>query len=89
MTVGQLVDARRERLDAAAVWALLQNAGKIAVATGKKYTEWNPRQDDRADILKQVMGPSGNLRAPACRVGNDFIIGFNDDLYGKFFPGKK
>ena len=40
-----------------------------------------PARDGREEVLKQVMGPSGNLRAPALRIGNAFIIGFNADLY--------
>lgn len=88
MAVGEVVDARTARLDAAAAWALLQNVSRITVAKGKKYTTWNPRQDNREDILRQVMGPSGNLRAPACRVGTEFVVGFNEELYGKFFSEK-
>lgn len=87
MVVGEEVDARATRLGAAAAWALLQNASRITVAKGKRYATWDPQRDDREDILRQVMGPSGNLRAPACRVGTEFVVGFNAELYGKFFPG--
>jgi hypothetical protein len=27
------------------------------------------------------MGPSGNLRAPTYRAGDQFVIGFNAELY--------
>jgi len=37
--------------------------------------------DDKDEILKRVMGPSGNLRAPTYRVGDKFVVGFNLDLY--------
>ena len=32
-------------------------------------------------VLNQVMGPSGNLRAPTYRVKDTFVVGFNPDLY--------
>ncbi|NIQ96108.1 MAG: hypothetical protein GWN87_19330, partial [Desulfuromonadales bacterium] len=37
--------------------------------------------DGREAVLKKAMGPSGNLRAPTYKVGDDYIIGFNDELY--------
>jgi hypothetical protein len=42
---------------------------------------WNPKGDDKADILQHVMGPSGNLRAPTLRVSDEFLVGFNADIY--------
>ena len=75
------MDARKERIDADAAWALLQAADTITTAKGKKIKNWNPRIDDKAIILKHAMGPSGNLRAPTFRIKNKFIIGFNPDLY--------
>lgn len=76
------------RIDAASAWCLLKNAGKITVARGKKYSEFNPQEENREEILRQVMGPSGNLRAPACWVGDGFLIGFNAELYEKVFKAK-
>ena len=83
-----MVDARKERIDASAAWNLLKSAVKITVAKGKKSTEWNPQQDSKEDILKQVMGPSGNLRAPACQVGDEFVVGFNIDVYRQWLQEK-
>jgi len=34
--------------------------------------------------MKKAMGPSGNLRAPTYRVGEEIIIGFNEELYGEW-----
>ena len=83
-----MVDARKERTEAAAAWELLKTADKIITAKGKKFTEWNPQQDSKDEILKQVMGPSGNLRAPAYRAGAEFVIGFNSNLYEQWLQGK-
>ncbi|GAB4565372.1 MAG: hypothetical protein Tsb0017_25720 [Geothermobacteraceae bacterium] len=37
----------------------------------------------REDVLRHVMGPSGNLRAPTLRCGDDVIVGFNAELYSE------
>jgi hypothetical protein len=37
--------------------------------------------DEKEAVLQQVMGPSGNLRAPTYRVKDQFMVGFNADLY--------
>jgi len=46
---------------------------------------WNPSIDAKEEILKDVIGPRGNLRAPAWRVGTQFIVGFNPELYQEMF----
>ena len=55
----------------------MESASLILTAKGKKRQEWNPASDDKSNILKDVIGPSGNLRAPTWRIGNEFIVGFN------------
>ena len=40
-----------------------------------------PDASDSADLLKKVIGPSGNLRAPTLKVGERYLVGFNPDLY--------
>ena len=81
MTIKNIVDARKERFDAAAAWEMIQNTPVLVTAKGKKVETWNPALDDKEKILKQVMGPSGNLRAPALRTKDSFVIGFNADFY--------
>ena len=81
MTITSTTDARKERIDADAAWKLMKSAKTITTAKGKKVQIFNPESDDRADILKQAMGPSDNLRAPALRVKDSFVIGFNKNLY--------
>jgi hypothetical protein len=34
-------------------------------------------------VSKSLLGPTGNLRAPAIRFGNTFVVGFNEELYGQ------
>ena len=64
---------------------MLKSASRIRTGKGKKQQDWNPTADDKEEILKDVIGPSGNLRAPTWRIGNDFIVGFNPELYENVF----
>ena len=64
---------------------MLGSASRIRTGKGKKQHEWKPATDDKVEILKDVIGPSGNLRAPTWRIGNEFIVGFNPELYEEVF----
>jgi|TARA_Y100000031_G_scaffold25363_1_gene27311 hypothetical protein len=64
---------------------LLQSASLIRTGKGNKTNVWNPSIDAKEEILKDVIGPSGNLRAPAWRVGTEYIVGFNPELYQEMF----
>ena len=79
-------DARKEKMDAAAVWALMGSAERIVVAKGKRIETFVPTEDTQESILKAVMGRSGSLRAPTARSGDVFFVGFNDTLYGPEAP---
>ena len=64
---------------------MLKSASLIRTGKGKKTNVWNPSTDEKEEILKDVIGPSGNLRAPAWKIGNEFIVGFNPELYEEMF----
>ena len=64
---------------------MLKSASRIRTGKGKRQQEWKPATDDKVAILKDVIGPSGNLRAPTWRIGNEFIVGFNPELYEEVF----
>ena len=74
-------DARKERMDATAVWDLMSNAERIVVAKGRRVETFVPTEDTQESILKAVMGRSGSLRAPTVRSGEIFLVGFNATLY--------
>lgn len=83
VTVSEIVDARKERFDSVKAWDLLKGAKSVTTAKGKKILKWNPGTEDKNEILKHVMGPSGNMRAPVYRINEEFIVGFNADLYNE------
>ena len=74
-------DARKERMDAAAVWDLMGDAEQIVVAKGKRVETFVPSDDTQAPILKAVLGRSGSLRAPTIQSGDAFFVGYNVALY--------
>jgi len=73
------------RFNETATWDLLKSAASITIAKGKKFQKFEEVGKEKESIIKGVMGPSGNLRAPTYRVGNDFMIGFNRDAYSDWF----
>ncbi|MDE0638402.1 MAG: ArsC family (seleno)protein [Candidatus Poribacteria bacterium] len=74
-------DARKEKLEADAVWDLMSSAEQIVAAKGKSVETFVPDEDNRESILKIVLGRSGSLRAPTVKAGNVFYVGYNDALY--------
>lgn len=56
----------------------------MTVAKGKKVQRFEKVGEEKAAILQQVMGPSGNLRAPTYRLKDDFVVGFNTELYANW-----
>lgn len=57
------------------------------VARGKKVVELDLKKDQptEEEILKLILGPTGNLRAPALVVGKSLVVGFNDQMYSTVF----
>jgi hypothetical protein len=76
-----VIDARKERFDDAGAWNLLKGATSVTIAKGKKFQKFENVAGQKEEIISQAMGPSGNLRAPTYRVGDEFVIGFNPELY--------
>lgn len=76
-----MVDARKEAIDADRAWMLLKGASKVSVAKGKRFFSFYQVEKQKEALLKEAIGPTGNLRAPTYRVGDEFVIGFNPELY--------
>lgn len=80
--IEETVDARKTPLTADAAWELVQSADQIMVGKGRNSQTFDPQTDSQADILKAIIGRSGNLRAPTIKIGQQLIVGYNDKLYG-------
>lgn len=42
---------------------------------------------DETTLLKAMLGPTGNLRAPTLRIGRTLLVGFNEDAYAAALAG--
>ena len=81
LDIKQEISAKKEPLANDKAWQLIAGAEQIFVASGKKIFEFKPTADNKDEILKKILGRTGNLRAPTLRCGNIFYIGYNEDLY--------
>ena len=82
-------DARKQRYGPEDLDDLLKGARQLFAAKGKKIVELDLGTsldaESRALLEKLVIGPSGNLRAPAAKTGGTFLVGFNEEMWAKVF----
>jgi len=83
--VVEVVEARKEKIEADAAWEILQDASEVLVAKGKKSITFSGEDLARDAVLAVVLGRSGTLRAPTLKIGERFIVGFNEDIYSSAF----
>ena len=74
-------DAKKEALQVEAVWDRLQRAEKIFVAKGQKVQIYVPDLLVKDELMHDVLGRSGNLRAPTVQVRNTYYVGYNETMY--------
>jgi hypothetical protein len=63
------------------VWSFLQDASTVHVASGQKTLTFKPDSSNKEELINKATGRTGNLRAPALRIGDDLYIGFNVAMY--------
>ena len=63
------------------MWEFLSQADTIHVASGQKTITFTPDPANKEELIKKATGRTGNLRAPALRIGNDLYIGYNQAMY--------
>jgi len=83
-----MVDARKQRFGPEDLEDLFDGATKLVAMKGKKLESFDlksgvPAKDEA--FLKAVLGPSGNLRAPAIRKGKTWLVGFNPEGFEAAF----
>ncbi len=78
-----MVDATKVRYGAEAALQLLRGIERLIVARGQKVEEMDLRHERPSDdeLLRRLLGPTGNLRAPTARIGKVMIVGFHPDAY--------
>jgi len=63
---------------------------RFVAMRGKNIVDFDltkERPDDET-LLKHLIGPTGNLRAPTVRVGDTLAVGFNEEAYRKLLGVK-
>jgi hypothetical protein len=78
-----VVDAKEERIGEKEALALARAMHRVVVAKGAKVVSFDLRKNPPADaeLAAVIMGPTGNLRAPALKVGTTLLVGFNEQAY--------
>jgi len=84
ITIDEAVEARKMKIAGEDAWNLLSGAKKIVVGKGKKMLTFDPKTDDKEEILKHCLGRTGNLRAPTLKIGDLLVVGFNDAMYEEY-----
>jgi arsenate reductase-like glutaredoxin family protein len=81
--VKDLTDAKKEQKGRAEALALAKKVRTIIVAKGSKVITFDLKNDPPSEetLLAHLLGPTGNLRAPAIRKGKTLLIGFNEAAY--------
>ncbi len=65
--------------------ALARKAERVIACRGPAVVLFDMKREtpDRQTLLKHLLGPHGNLRAPALLAGKILIVGFNADGYAQ------
>lgn len=63
---------------------LIRGASKIYIAKGNSLEEF-PGGKVTKELVEKMLGSTGNLRAPAIRVGKTLLVGFNAETYARVF----
>ncbi|MBI4573165.1 MAG: hypothetical protein HY713_07750 [candidate division NC10 bacterium] len=65
--------------------ALVRQVDEIYASKGKQVIHLDLRKGkpDAATLKGLLLGPTGNLRAPALRRGRMLIVGFDEEMYAK------
>ena len=87
METGEEVNAKKTTLKREDALALVNKVSKIYAAKGKKVVYIDLKKDKPGDdeLAKVLLGPTGNLRAPALRRGKTLVVGFDEETYKKVF----
>ena len=83
----EVVDATKIRIGRAAALKLAKSADKVVTGKGKKVVVIdmkNAPPDDDA-LAAQLLGPSGNLKAPTLRLGRTLLVGYSEAAYRQVF----
>jgi len=78
VTAREVVEARKQTFAKRETIAILRRTGRVVAMKGKKVVDYDLKRDPppEKELLEAILGPTGNLRAPAIRMGKTLIVGF-------------
>ena len=81
------MDARKVRLGLVELPQVLRGIRHLVVLKGKKRLDFDLRKKGigREDIMPQMLGPTGNLRAPTIRQKDRLVVGYGEEAFQEFF----
>ena len=81
------INAKKETYQKQQALELVEAASHLFVARGKKVVGLNLNKDapTETEVLKLILGPTENLRAPTLRCGKKLVVGFNEEMYENIF----
>jgi hypothetical protein len=84
-----VVNATRERKGRAETLGLARSARRVVIGRGHKVVIFDMQKDPPDDdtLAAQLLGPTGNLKAPALRVGDTLLVGFAEEAYRRVLGG--
>jgi|TARA_B100000809_G_scaffold64795_1_gene61436 hypothetical protein len=74
-----------KKLQASDAKALLKDASRLIAMKGKKVQEFDVSSKVGSDAVESMLGPTGNMRAPTIKVGNTYLVGFNEEIFASEF----
>jgi hypothetical protein len=79
------VDAKKATIKGDAALKVLEGVDELYATRGKRVIHVDLRRDkpDRATLRGLLLGPTGNLRAPALRKGRTLLVGFDEPTYAR------
>ncbi|HBF23122.1 MAG TPA: hypothetical protein DDW23_04825 [Planctomycetes bacterium] len=65
---------------------MAQASKKVITGRGQKARTYNMKGSvDEEEMLKVLLGPSGNLRAPTLKIGATLLVGWCEPAWLEFF----
>lgn len=89
LQVKDRTDATKERRGAKEALALAKSVEKVVVGKGKKVLTFDMKKDppDDETLLRYLLGPTGNLKAPTLRRDKTLLVGFSEEAYRQILGG--
>ncbi len=81
--VSELVDCKKNPKAGSEALEILKDVDKVYSVIGKtvRVVELNDTRPADSELLKLLLGPTGNLRAPTIKFDDTVVVGFENDTY--------